>query len=329
LASQQPGLKVLSLRGHRRSLPDISSWPTVVVIAHPLRPAVVIEPERDALVLSIDDWLSLHQMIRSTAGIIDYIHRAVETGLSVPLGGEASRYQRLAAADANSLLAPTMRPFLPTRPLDDRQRLAADLFDDLIEKVSDSVGATGWDSMRYLEIVEQLDLKPVLVRADLGTKMFHTISTALATRGPRGFISYDRESHNRFAFRCEPYDPARHSVDGEEFMRSNACYGLLRHHQGLESGAPAASTTLAVGRLEHPELGTRHVFALFQGDVPALSSDLRHNLELEYGVFTGTGRGRSIYRIRRPVNHVGHEQGAESICLGVVRTVAQHDERSC
>jgi hypothetical protein len=114
---RQGGVEVSSLRGHSRTLPSPESWPVVVILDHPLDPGVVFEPEPDTIYLSVSDWLGLHALIRSTHGLIRYVHRALESGLNPGLGDEASRYTRLADADAVTAGSPSSVPVLPLEPL--------------------------------------------------------------------------------------------------------------------------------------------------------------------------------------------------------------------
>src|SRR6266508_1496636 len=79
-------VRIQSLRGYPRTLPSAQDWPIVVVIDHPLDPPVVFKGSSDTLYLSLDDWLGVHSMIPSPRGVIAYVHRALATGRTIPLG---------------------------------------------------------------------------------------------------------------------------------------------------------------------------------------------------------------------------------------------------
>ena len=152
------GIVVRSLRGFERVLPAGHDWPIVVVIDHPSVPRVTIGSSDEALFISLNDWLNLHTMVRSTSGIIEYIQRALGSGIAVPLGHERDRYRELATADiAWASAVSTGVPRLLAEPLEPSERLAADFFDELVEKVADPEGSTGWSPDEYLHVIEHLD----------------------------------------------------------------------------------------------------------------------------------------------------------------------------
>lgn len=282
------GVTVRSLRGFERTLPPASDWPIVVVLHHLANPAVNFGSVPHTLFLSLADWTGLHQMVRSTAGIIDYVRRALASGIVVPLGHESDRYRRLAGADVRwASFSSTAQPVLPPRPLEGADRIYADLFDDLVEKIADPVGATGWSPEDYLFIVEQLDRTPVLARARIGAKMLKTFRSMVKNEARRSFIAVDQEAGSRLAFLYDYDDGSFDDPDGKGFIAGVASYGLLRHNHALAVGADARSVTLAVGVLHHPERGGRYSFALYRGKQPELPADMQASLEAEFGIFTG------------------------------------------
>ncbi len=291
---EKGGVRARSLRGFERNLPPAIGWPVVVVIHHPQEPSTPFPPSDDTLFVALDDWLGLHEMVRSTAALVDYVHRALASGIVVPLGAESQRYQILAAADARwAAKKPNGVPMLPARRLDPVARRNADLFDDLIGKVADPLGATGWDEQQYLYIVEQLDRVPVRTRAELGGKMWLTFKAMWDSRARRSFTYADRESGARLCFLYDYFDESIYGSDAGYLEPRTATYALLRHHQATAAGLDDSGSTLAVGVLHHPKSGTRYAFALFQGDVPTLPDDLRLSLEDEFGIFTGDSVVRS------------------------------------
>jgi len=111
--SQSPAVTFTSLRGYTRTLSAVDGWPAVVVIDHPFAPASIWLPRSaQTLWITIDDWRELHDHLRSTATVIAYVKRALESGLHPPRGGEANRYVALAQADAAAHGGPSSVPML-------------------------------------------------------------------------------------------------------------------------------------------------------------------------------------------------------------------------
>lgn len=131
--------RVRSLRGFERAGPNVTDRPGVVILNHPTIAPVTLETTTDTLYISLTDWLDLHRMVRSTAGVITYVRRALACGLSVPLGREADRYRALAQADLEAGSSLTSFPTLPPIGLTEQDLWHAALFDDLVERVSDPV----------------------------------------------------------------------------------------------------------------------------------------------------------------------------------------------
>lgn len=282
-------VQAVSLRGYARPLHAAHDWPIVVVLSHPLSPPVSFGISLDTLHLSLEDWLGLHTMIRSSQGLIAYVRRALESGTTVPLGHESARYAQLAAADAAwAGQSPTSVPLLPSQPLQGEDRFAADLFSELIEKVADPT-SIGWNPEQYLRIVERLDRKPTLVRVKLGRRMIARFEEMVRERGRRSFFSMDSDSGERLCVlydydHAESANPTDHTFDSLLLA-----YTTLRHLQATESGAQASAGTLGVGVLHHPRDGRRYSFVLIESDPPRLPPDLRRSLEADFGIFDGSG----------------------------------------
>jgi hypothetical protein len=276
-------LRMRSLRGYERDLPDASSWPVVVIIDHPLAIGAAFDSSADTLFISSSDWRDLHRMVRSTAGVISYVRRALSSGISVPLGDEARRYGLLAEADLQAASGLTSFPTLPYGSLDDQELRDVALFDDLVERVADPIGGTGWDSEEYLIIVEQLDRTPLIGRGRIGARMRQNVIEMVKTQTTRTFRAFDPSgSGDRMAF-LYAYDDGRYGDDGQRFVAEVGCYTALRQHQALDAGADADSATLGVGVLHHPERGRRYAFARFPGRPAAFPGDLRDSLEAQFG----------------------------------------------
>ncbi len=280
-------VRVQSLRGFQRVLPDASGWPSVIIVDHAADPQVVLPAEPNTLYISVNDWRNLHRWLRSTYGVISYIERAIASGIAVPLGQEQDRYRALAQADLAAPGSLTSFPTLPPYCIDGDEARDAALFEDLIERLADPVGATGWDADQYLRIVEELDRQAPIARVRLGAKMRKTFLDMRASRQRRSFMTCNPEDPRaRIAFLYE-YDTSG-DPGGDWFMAKIALYGTLRHRQAIDAGADPSSITLAIGVLHNEEANRRrYVFFYASQTNLAIPADLRPQLEEEFGVFDG------------------------------------------
>lgn len=279
---------VRSLRGFDRTLPDASNWASVVIVDHQGDPEVMLPPTPNALYISVNDWRNLHRWLRSTWGVISYVRRAIDSGVEVALGREQDRYSVLAAADLRAPGSLTSFPTLPPYRLEGAEAWDAALFEDLIERLADPQGATGWDAQQYLWIVEELDRVPPLARVRLGAKMRETFLEVCTARSRRSFMTYDPGNPKaRIAFLYE-YDTSGNPSSNDWFMAQVAAFGILRNQHAIQAGADPSSITLAIGVLHHPDRGRRYVFFYASQTDVLLPDDLRRKLEAEFGVFNGT-----------------------------------------
>ncbi|MBG6138415.1 hypothetical protein [Longispora fulva] len=279
-------VRVRSLRGYEREVPDAETWPIVVIISHPDDPVVSFPASTDTLFLSLTDWRQLHSMIRSTYGVIDYVRRALASGVSVPLGREADRYRLLSEADVHAGRSLTSFPTLPIAELDGRDLGYVATFDRLIAKVADGTGATGWTEDGYLLPVEQLDRVPITGRVRIGRKWSQTFFQMVETKSPRSFITLDPNGADRLAFMFE-HDAEGSDDSAARFNALVADYCVIRHQHAIDAGADPASVTLTVGTLYHPTKGQRYTFVYWQGPPPPIPTVIRTAFESEFGVFNG------------------------------------------
>src|SRR4051812_44601212 len=70
------------MRGYQRTLPPVDDWPAVVIIEHGSAPDVALEHDARTAFMSLEDWLHLHFRLRSTAAVIDYVERALKSGIN-------------------------------------------------------------------------------------------------------------------------------------------------------------------------------------------------------------------------------------------------------
>jgi hypothetical protein len=280
-------VEVRSLRGFERSLPDASTWASVIIIDHPSDPQIVLPPAPNTFYISVNDWRNLHRWLRSTWGVISYVRRAIDSGVEVALGSERHRYSILAETDLRAPGSLTSFPTLPPYRIDGAEAWDAALFEDLIERVADPEGATGWDAQQYLRIVEELDRIAPIARGRLGAKMRETYLEMCSTRSRRSFLTHDPGNpRTRIAFLYE-YDTAA-DPSSNWFVAQVAAYGILRNQHAIEAGADPSSITMAIGVLHHPDRGRRYAFFYATQSDVSLPNDLRRDLEAEFGVFDGT-----------------------------------------
>jgi hypothetical protein len=98
----------------------------------------------------------------------------------------------------------------------------------------------------------------------------------------RGFLALDYASADVLTFLVDRTEGDEASEDSQHLAHLTA-YGCARHSQVLESGAPSAIRTLAVGIRRSRARGTRYAFALFQGSPPPLPSEVRHYYADRFG----------------------------------------------
>jgi hypothetical protein len=80
---------------------EIDSWPTIVVLDHPLAANCRSPLPANVFWITLGDWHALHQAIRSTTGVLTYVHRvlAADPVSQWTLGTEELRYAVFANAD--------------------------------------------------------------------------------------------------------------------------------------------------------------------------------------------------------------------------------------
>ncbi len=290
--AQPRSVTFTSLRGYSRTLSSVKGWPAVVVVDHPLAPAGIQLPQSEStLWITIADWHELHAQLRSTAAVISYARRALESGLHPPLGQEEDRYLALARADAAAYGGSSSVPMLPLEALDEQDAAYAALVDDLIEQVWPQDGPITWrEPDEYRAIVECLDRVLPAMRATLGRKITATLQAAIAADGRRSFLLYDTSQEARLLF---VFDVLHDGEPEDRLRREIVLLASVRQHQALESGAEPDSVTLAVGIFHSTGRGRQYSFALVGSPPPPVPEDLRAEIERRYGIL----RGRTVEQV--------------------------------
>jgi hypothetical protein len=272
-----------SLRGFQRTFHAAAQWPAVVIIAHPRLPELLLNHEPNTMWISILDWLGLHDRLRSTASVIEYVRRTLTSGLHPPLGREVDRYDLLAAADAAASGGPDSVPLLPPQSLDGDDETYSLLITEMIEQAWKPDGFHPWtDPDQYRRIVEDLDRIPPAMRADLGRKMFGTYGKMRAASKRSSFLYVDRSQNGLFPF---VYDTSDNWPDPKEFLALVAAVAMTRYAHGKESGL-APSFALGVGVLVDNQRGVSYSFCHVETADP-LDADIRRLIEEDFGVFDG------------------------------------------
>lgn len=277
------GHEFVSMRGIKRPLQAAQDWPAVVLVDHPGAGGLHVGVENNVVVMTIDDWHGLHFQLRSTAAVIEYVERVLETGVGSSLGDELTRYRTLADADARAADAAGGQPILPNWELSDDELVHVAVFDDLVERVADQSNLT-WDPDLYVRIVEFLDAQPILHREMVGRKSLDALRDVASGSPPRGWIARDQQQGDRLVYFIDRTEEDQPDVD-ESHVAEIAMLGWLRHVQAIETGAQPESRTLAVGIRHHDRLGRRYAFALLDGELPNAEADVRRALEADHGVY--------------------------------------------
>lgn len=283
---RQP-VSLTSLRGYERTFSDAGDWPIVVIVHHPVGPSgLLIEPEQDrCLVITLDDWLGLNTRLRSTAGVLHYINRALDCPIRPELGREYDRYLQLALADARAPGGADSFPTLPLVPIADDDLVYSMIAEDLVEKVWPNDGPIPWHAPDdYRRIVECLDDIPLPIRIDVGRKMFGTFSESWDTHTRRSFLSTFPQFNLQIAV---VYDHLDRYTTQDAFTYKIAALAQVRHVEAQEKTELEIRRTLGIGRLGGDTPATAaYAFAYVEGDV-APARSLRWRVNTEFGTLKG------------------------------------------
>jgi SEC-C motif len=266
-----------SRRGHELVLQAGTDFAGVVLLDVTEVPeGLAFPPIGDrTLVMTLDDWRSLNNMIRSTSGVIDYVERVIESKVASELGQEHFRYRAFAEADAE-VTKTSGFPFLPSAPVQGRDRVYADLVDEWIDSDLAASSMTP-DQTRFA--VEMLDSIPILGKARMGELLFTRASKTNDSRKPAsGRWLLQPYNGNRIIFYCavgENWDANTIKWDLDLWL---AAFAAVRHEQFQKAYGPGS--TLLLSRVSHKTLGVARTFALVSGD----TEDLEIPTEIRWGI---------------------------------------------
>ena len=259
---------------------DVSSWPTILIVAHPDIGGV--EPTRtDAFWITTEDWLWLNRALRSVTGLLVYVERILksEGEARLPLGYESERFRRVVDADAAFAAQGGERsqPWLTADALNDP--IGAQLYRELLERiwppgVSNPLTVPIEEMRRVLEF---LDGVPPGMQATVGRWILRKRSELSQRPWASWAVMFNND--RLFVFGCS-------KTDGyDDLERFNADLGTLAwvradevHRQG-----GTISSVLAVGHLvDDSFIDYRYIYAEPPPDVP---DDLRRFVLHHHGMF--------------------------------------------
>lgn len=288
-----PKLRLTSRRGHSLTLSADSerTWPGVVLLDMPHCPsgidATCDDPE--TIVMTLDDWYTLNDLVRSTCGVIDYVHRAIDAQtLRVELANEAVRYANFAAADNELVRREGGYPSLPSVGLSLREEQVIATLDDWIDSdIAVATGSSGdLDPDATRRAIEVLDAIPVKVRVEVAQVLLHRVREAGIAGHAVSGVCQTPPSHHRLLFF---FDQAANWSSSEDFSVNALAYAVARHEELDDRFGPGASLLLA--RMSFEDGHVFRTFVLIEGDAAELQlpSDVRSSILDRHGTLTSSG----------------------------------------
>jgi hypothetical protein len=261
---------------------DAATWPSLIVVDHPLADGLRITARPNALVLTLADWRDLHAALSSTAAVITYAERVLEAGPAAcpPLGHESSRFKAVVKADRKWAAegGSTARPWLagPADPT------SVALLNELIAHVWEQDNLVSWtDASDYRRIVAIVDGIPPGARDELAQGILKARSLLTAHGQQQGWTSL--VDHGQLiVYTC---DFLENQGTPEEFAAWIAAVTHCRKEQCSEqTGVPGRA--LGVGLLlRHERPSALYCYCYLDGDVPRLPPDVRATVERIRGPF--------------------------------------------
>jgi SEC-C motif len=257
---------VTSLRGYTKTVTIDEDWPGV--------PANFRAGDHldGILVMTLEDWLGLHEMLLSTSGVIRYNHRAIEAKVSVYLGCEAARYVALASADAQATASTSMVPELPMEPLSEADRLFAAVVDEWIEEIGGPpTGPMPWSNPDEQRLaVAVLDAMLPLHRATFGKKLLMAIDDAEASGNRRsGFLRVEPGVGSAIFY----VDVASSYANPDDEVHSQLLRLAFLRHEQLWAAGRDPGPTLAIARVSNVRSGVLRSFVLLSGKPDSATFD--------------------------------------------------------
>lgn len=149
---------------------DCSDWPVVVVIDHPSNPSVVLPIYDNTFCISLHDWRTLNENLRSTHDTLRYIRDVIDSqpDVSVPLGYESDRFASRVDLDRNfSTGNARAKPWTSYAAREDPLAVAA--YRELLDRTwGENDELPGFPIRDYRAILDFLDDAPVVTQVYVG-----------------------------------------------------------------------------------------------------------------------------------------------------------------
>ncbi|WP_419916492.1 SEC-C domain-containing protein [Candidatus Poriferisodalis sp.] len=288
-----PELQLTSRRGHSLTLSvdNERKWPGVVLLNMPGCPsgidATCDDPE--TIVMTLDDWYALNDRVRSTSGVIDYVHRAIDAQTrQIELAKEVVRYTHLAAADNELVRREGGYPSLPLAGLSPQEEQVMATLDDWIDSdIAVAAGQNGeLDPDATRRAIEVIDAIPVALRVEVAQALLRGVHKADVVGHAVSGVCQIHPSHHRLLFL---FDQAANWGSTEEFAAHALGYTATRHQELDDLHGPGVSLLLA--RMSTESDHVFRTFVLVEGDAAKLQlpSDVRWSVLERHGMLTSGG----------------------------------------
>tara|TARA_B100000965_G_scaffold306346_1_gene265293 strand:- start:617 stop:1225 length:609 start_codon:yes stop_codon:yes gene_type:complete len=160
------------------------------------------------------------------------------------------------------------------------------IFHDVIDKIWPDDGIISWSHPdQYRRVVELLDVVPPELQGYVGRWFLAKRRELKEGRHWASGIGVLNHS-NRLIYACSHL---RNWETEGHWQAEVALLTAVRHHQALESGAPATSATLGIGALVEdrpPRTGIAYFYFLLDGEQPHnVPLELRDYVASHYGVY--------------------------------------------
>ena len=295
-------ITVRSRRGHERHLKAGHEWPGVVLLSlEDVPDDIVVETEPNSIVMTLDDWHALHDMVLSTTAIITYVDRVIEAGIEWHLGDEEARYREFAAADLATFGSPTSYPTLPLQRVAGLDRTHAEVLDQWINEdialtpVGDGDTETSPEFVR--RAVEILDAIPILGRLNLGRLLVERARQSDESGEPRsGLVAPMGDGAVGTVLFFS--DVEANWPDHELFERYCAAYAAVRHEQLPAIVGDRPTLLLARLSLDNGTATRTFVFVEGQDSESAIPPEIRWSILDRHGTLTAKG-ARPVANVTR------------------------------
>jgi len=264
------------LAGLPLAMDTIESWPTIIVLDHPLVGDAVSPLPNDVFWITLPDWAELHRATRSTTGLLTYVTRviAADPTPNWVLGRENDRFAEFVAADSRA--SNSGAGFFNWSTLEESE--AVDAYRSILDRVWPQSGQLPAVPINeYRLIVEHLDGMPPGAAAQIGQWISGKIEAA---NNERTWVSGCLIVENRLTVFAA--DQRAKYEDVKYFTSDLMALVTLRTRQIMSKTSEAVNAG-AIGLLIDGS-NVDYVFALSTKPLD-MPRELKRELEERYGVF--------------------------------------------